>query len=140
LLDRYASESRRDSYQILTAREAGTMVGFAAVRRPKVASDPRLRGLRVATLSDIVVPPERTDIVLALLAAAEHIAQSAEADAVLCTSADPRLIALLKRQAYMPASANIHFFLRDRAGLAQWPIELQSWCLARGDGESDEVF
>jgi GNAT superfamily N-acetyltransferase len=140
LLSRYLNGRASESYQFLRAHEGNTLVGVAVLRRPRETSDPRLGGARVATVSDIVFPLDRSGVGLALLGAAEREASRIGADAVLCTSAHPRLVTLLRRQGYMAASANVHFLLRDRAVAAHWPSSLQSWWLARGDGESDEVF
>ncbi len=130
-------EARR--YQFVTAREGAGLTGVAVLRRPRVESDRRLRGIRVATLSDIVFPPQRADVGLGLLAGVERTARAAGGDAILCSTSHPALTRLLRRQGYFRAPANLHFFVRDTTG-ARWPQELGSWWLARGDGGSDEVF
>ena len=128
------------SYAFVTARDGARLVGVAVVRRPKATSDPRLRGVRVATISDIVFPPERADIGLAVLRGVERGARAAGVDAILCTTSHRTLARLLRRQAYVRLAGNVHFLLRDTTAAARWPQDLQSWWLARGDGESDEVF
>jgi hypothetical protein len=140
LLGRFSGEAQSNVYMFVEARKAGRLVGLAVVRRPKESSDPRLSGLRVATLSDIVYPIDQPATGAALLGGVEHAALDAGGDAILSTTAHPALIALLRRQAYFPASANIHFFVRDRHSIGSWPKSLASWWLTRGDGESDEVF
>lgn len=140
LLRRYANEHDKARYQFVTARVGGSLLGLAVVRAPGGISDPRLGGIRVATISDIVFPPDARLVGLALLGAVERAAAVCDADAILCTSDHPRLVSLLKRQVYLRASANVHFFLRDRSGGSKWPQSLDAWWLARGDGHSDEVF
>jgi hypothetical protein len=94
----------------------------------------------VATISDIVFPPERADLGLALLGGVEREARAAGADAILCTTCHGTLAQLLRRQAYIRLPGNVHFLLRDTTGAARWPPDLSGWWLTRGDGESDEVF
>ena len=130
-------ESNR--YAFVTVRDAVGLAGVAVVRRPRVERDPRLRGIRVATLSDIVFPAERADAGLAVLAGVERTARAAGGDAILCSTSHRALARLLRRQGYFGAPPNLHFFLRDTTG-ARWPQELGSWWLARGDAESDEIF
>jgi len=129
-------------YEFVAARDRGRLVGVAVLRRPRAISDPRLRGLRVATISDFVFAAERGDVGLALLGGVERVARAADADAILCTTAQRPLGRLLRRQAYLRLTGNVHFLLRDRsgAGAAHWPQDLASWGLARGDGDADEVF
>jgi hypothetical protein len=132
-----ANESR---YAFLTARAGGRLVGVAVLLQPRALSDPRLRGVRVATISDIVVPPERSDVGLALLAAVARAARSAGADAILATTGHAALASLLRRQGYVALAGNMHFFVRDATGAARWPPDLAGWWLARGDSGADEVF
>jgi hypothetical protein len=127
-------------YAFVTARDGSRLVGVAVVREPRAISDPRLRRVRVATISDIVFPPERADIGLAVLGGVERAARAAESDAILCTTGHRALAPLLRRQTYVPLRGNVHFFLRDGTGATPWPHDLGSWWLARGDAEADEVF
>ncbi|HEV8305280.1 MAG TPA: hypothetical protein VGQ25_09985 [Gemmatimonadales bacterium] len=127
-------------YAFITARDGTRLVGVAVLLQPRAISDPRLRGVRVATISDIVFPPERADVGLAVLAAVERAARSAGADAILATTSHGALARLLRRQAYAALPGNVHLFLHDATGPARWPRDLASWWLARGDGEADEVF
>lgn len=127
-------------YAFVSARDGVQLGGTAVIRRPKVSDDPRLRGARVATISDIVFPPERAEVGLALLGGAERIARAADSDAILCTTSHAALARLLRRQAYFRLAGNVHFFLRDTTRAERWPRDIASWWLARGDGDADEVF
>jgi hypothetical protein len=127
-------------YAFVTARDGTQLVGVAVLLQPRAIGDPRLRGVRVATISDIVFSPQRADVGLALLGAVERAARSAGADAILATTSHGALARLLRRQAYVALPGNVHFFLHDATGTARWPRDLASWWLARGDGEADEVF
>lgn len=138
LRSRFAAEEGR--YVFCTVRKGMRLAGVAVVRRPSASSDPRLRNVRVATLSDIVFPPEWTDVGLALLGCVSQTARAAGADAILCSTSHPALARLLRRQAYVPLPGNVHVLLHDRSGATSWPQDLAAWWLARGDGEADEVF
>lgn len=137
LRGRYGGAHR---YAFITARAGTRLVGVAVLLQPRADSDPRLRGVRVATISDIVFPSERPDVGLALLGTVERAARRAGADAILATTSHRALSRLLRRQAYFALPGNVHFFLHDATGATRWPRDLASWWLARGDGEADEVF
>jgi hypothetical protein len=134
-----AADAQDGRYVFCTARRGMRLAGVAVVRRPSAGGDPRLRNVRVATLSDIVFPPDRTDVGLALLGGVARAAHAAGADAILCSTNHPALARLLARQAYVPLPGNVHVLLHDRTG-TRWPQDLGAWWLARGDGEADEVF
>lgn len=127
-------------YSFIAVREAGRLAGVAVARKPKATSDERLGNLRVATISDILFPPTRADVGLALLGALETSSRAAGADAITAMSCHPALIRLLPRQAYVRLGGNVHFFLRDITGESVWPTDLSAWWLNRGDGESDTTF
>jgi hypothetical protein len=127
-------------YTFVTVRDASRLEGVAVVRQPKLNGDPRLRGVRVATISDIVYPLKRRDVGLALLGAVEGAAKAANSDAILCSTSHHDLAGLLRRQAYFRVAGNLHFLLRDTNQTTRWPKDLASWWLARGDANADEVF
>jgi hypothetical protein len=119
----------------------GEEAGYALVRRARTeGGDPRLNGLRVATLSELVAPLDRPAAVLSLLAAAERVAAADGADALLATASHPALRSLLRRRAYLPLPGNVHFLLRDAAGGDPLPRTLDQWWLMRGDSAADDVF
>ena len=127
-------------YTFVTTRDRGRLLGVAIVRRPRATSDARLKGIRVATLSDVVFPVDRADAGLATLGAIERVARAAGADAVTCMTSHPKLCALLRRQGYLRLGGNVHFFLRDVSASNRFRTDLEDWWLARGDGESDTSF
>jgi len=142
---RFSAAATGEPYLFVTARDGARLVGVAVLRRPRAISDRRLRGLRVATISDVVFPSRRAEVGLALLGGVERAARAAEADAILCTTSQRALARLLRRQAYLRLPGNVHFLLRDgrgegSEGAVRWPQDLASWGLARGDGDADEVF
>ena len=134
------ASAEAELYSFVATRERGRLVGVAVMRRPRATSDRRLGGVRVATVSDLVFQPVRTDVGLATLGELERAARAADADALICMTSHAALATLLKRQAYLRLSGNVHFFLRDVTAPGRWPTDLTSWWLARGDGESDATF
>jgi hypothetical protein len=128
------------AYERLAVYDARRIVAAAVVRRPRDAGDPRLRGIKVATLSDLVYSAEQPGAGLAALAGAEDLARRLGAHALLCTASHPAVTRLLPRRAYVPLPGNVHFMLRDRGGRHEMPTSLDAWWLTRGDADADEVF
>jgi hypothetical protein len=133
-------DNERNPYTFVTARDRGRLVGVAVVRRPRAASDARLKGIRVATVSELLFSVDRPDAGLATLGAIERVARAAGADALTCMTSHPILSGLLRRQGYLRLAGNVHFFLRDVSGPDRFRTDLAAWWLARGDGESDTSF
>lgn len=134
---RYASDN---AYELATIRHGTELLGLAVVRRPRDEGDPRLRGIKVATLSDLLFPVDRPDVALATLAAAEQVARRFGADALLCSASHPAITSMLPRRGYVALSGNVHFLVRDPKGARGLPAALADWWLTRGDANSDDVF
>ncbi|MEJ7810377.1 MAG: GNAT family N-acetyltransferase [Gemmatimonadaceae bacterium] len=137
---RYGPAEQGDAYEMVAVRDGRELVGAAAVRRPRGEGDPRLRGIKVATLSEIIFPPARADAGLATLAAAERAARALGADALLCTASHPALAALLPRRGFVRLPGNAHFMVRDPKNAHALPPALDAWWITRGDASADEVF
>ena len=127
-------------YALVTVREHSRLVGVGVVRRPRKEGDPRLGGIAVGTLSDIVYPTDRRDVGRALLAGADALARRFEADALLCSASHPGLRTLLTASGYLPIPGNLHFLARDPRSEYSLPVTLAEWWLTRGDSNADEVF
>lgn len=127
-------------YTFVTVREHRTLVGFGVVRRPRKDGDPRLGGVAVGTLSDIVFPIDRREVGRAVLVGADAAARRLEADALVCSASHPSLRALLTASGYIPLPGNLHFLERDPGGTYALPTRLAEWWLTRGDSNADEVF
>jgi hypothetical protein len=136
---RYGSHDE-GRYQFVTVRDGSALAGFAAVRRPRAEGDPRLKGIRVATLSEVIFPKDLPNAGLALLAASEETAREVEADALLCSTSHRSLSPLLRRRAFVGLPGNLHFLVRDPAGNLALPQVLADWWLTRGDMDADETF
>ena len=118
----------------------GRLEAVAIVKKPRAQGDERLRGIMVATLSDILFPADRADAGLAALAGAERIARRMGADAILCSATHPTVTALLPRRAYLRMPGNIYFLIRDPQRALNLPTGLDAWWVTRGDDGSDETF
>lgn len=140
LLPRYPA-APGDPYRWVAAYVEGTLRGIAMVRQPRADGDPRLAGIRIATVADMVVSPGDRKVVLALLGEAERSARSTGADALLMSASSPLLQRILLRQLYVPFGGNVHLLFRD-AGADPSPFGtgVSQWYLTRGDGLADETF
>ena len=139
---RYGGRRARD-YLAIPVRDASrALSALAIVRRPRASGDPRLNGIRVAVLSDLLYPPASAALGLEAIAGAERTARAAGADALLATATDERVRALLRRRAYLDLPGNVHLMVRvsGAAGTCGTPPRLGEWWLTRGDSEADEVF
>jgi hypothetical protein len=128
-------------YRWIGVRHGHSLAGVAIVRIPPGAGDERLGGIRVATLADLLYDPADARCGLALLGAVERAALTLDADALLASSASPRTVRLLRRQAYLPLGGSIHLLFRARGesgtGFGQ---SVADWWLQRGDGGSDDAL
>jgi hypothetical protein len=136
---RYGGRRARE-YLVVPLRVKNDLQALAVVRRPSGTGDPRLRGIRVAVLSELLYPVSDRGMGCALLAAAEHGAQELGADALLVSATHAAVRPLLRRRAYLPLPRNVHFMVRMPAGGPALPRALGSFWLTRGDSEADEAF
>lgn len=129
------------SYHVVTARRSGRLAGVAIVRGPRGVGDPRLAGVSVATIADILFAPQDRAVGLALTGGAERVARACRADVLLCGATHPALAGVLARQAYLRLPGTIHLLVRDaRADRSVWTPDVARWWLTRGDGGADEAF
>jgi hypothetical protein len=110
------------------------------VRRWTETPDPRLHGIKVATLADILFRADEPAAGLAALAGAERLARRMGADALLCSAAHPVLTSVLRHRAYLRLPANVHLMIRDPKRTAGLPLRVEEWWLTRGDANSDDAF
>lgn len=131
---------RPAEYSFVTAREGGALAGVAVVRRPREQGDARLRGIRIATIADILFPTQRAGVGAALLHRARRLAHAWNADALLCSGTHPILLRLLRMNGFLKGPANVSFLLRDKTPAGKLPDPLEEWWLTRGDSDADGVF
>ena len=142
MLLRYDSNSQEADklYRAVSVYRDGKLVALGWVRRPREQGDPRLGGLRMASLSDLLVRPDDLPAINALLAAAEACAASLGAEAILCSASHIALTKPLRQRRYVSIAGNVHFFMRGEPAVGAWPSTVEQWWLARGDSEADAVF
>lgn len=128
-------------YRWVGVRRAGALAGLAIIRTPRETADERLRGIRVATLSDLLLDPADAKSGLALLGAVERTARDLDADAIVASTSAPSMVRHLRRQWYVPLGGSIHLLFRssDASG-AKLGDNVQDWWLQRGDGGSDDAL
>ena len=126
-------------YRSVGVTQHGALRGLAVIRVPRANGDPRLQGIRVATLSDLVYDPARADVGLALLAGAERAARRLDADALVASAAHQAHGPLLKRRGFLRFPGNLHLLVRDAAGELVG-AKLDEWWVLRGDMNADMVF
>jgi hypothetical protein len=132
--------ARAERYRFISARRERSLGGVAVVRRPEANGDPRLRGIRVAVLADLLFPVGDAATGDALVAGVEDVARELHADALLVSPSHPAVEAVLRSRMYVGLPGNMYFLTRDSAGTLMLPDTLADWWLTRGDMEADEVF
>lgn len=125
------------SYEVAGVWQGGALRAWSIVRRPGRQSEGRLKGLSVATLSDVLYPADEPALGLAAVAAAERLARDMGADALLCSGTHAALERVLARRGFLSAPPNLHLLVRDPHGRAS-AVDLTDWWLTRGDGQADE--
>jgi hypothetical protein len=127
-------------YRSIGIRRDDVLRGLAVVRAPRSNGDPRLRGIRVATLSDLVYDPAQADVGLALVAEAERAARRLDADALMASAGHRAHGPLLRRRGFLRFGGNLHLLVRDATGALPGPTTLADWWVLRGDMNADMVF
>jgi GNAT superfamily N-acetyltransferase len=127
------------AYDLVTVWSGSTLEGWSIVRQPNEVPDPRLSGLRVASLSDALYPLIRPAVGAAVVRGAESSARVHRADALLCSASHPAFERVLSRRGYAPLPANVHFMARDSAEYTFGTLPDEIW-VTRGDAYSDETF
>lgn len=128
-----------DYYDLVGVWTGQTLRAWAIVRKPSVDKDGRLKGISVASLSDVLFPADQPGLGLAAVAAAEDVARGMGADALLCSGTHGALDAALGRRGFVPLPGNLHILLRD-PDTDPTEVPLTEWWLTRGDGRADESF
>ena len=127
-------------YRLVTAREGARLAGIAVLRRPRDAGDPRLKGIRLAVLSELVADPARADVLQALLRRVDREARRDGADAILGTMSHGDMLRQMVRRGWVKLPGNIHLLQRDPDGSCGLPDALSDWLVTRGDGDADEAL
>jgi GNAT superfamily N-acetyltransferase len=127
-------------YRQVVALEKGAPVGGAWIRAPRNDGDPRLRGIRIATLSDFLYPASAPDVGIRVLTGAERAARRTGADALLASTNHRPTVELLRRRGFVPFPANLIFLMRDARNELPGSVTPADLWLSRGDMNADSVF
>jgi hypothetical protein len=127
-----------DNYDLATLWRREEPLAYVVVRRPAAVSDHRLKGLRVAVLSDMLFSASSPGVGSAALSAAQVLAKQNHADVLLATASHPAVIRVLRSNGFLGIPGNLRFLVRDSD--ESLPGQLDAWWLMRGDAESDATF
>jgi hypothetical protein len=136
VLGRYSTEG---VYDFTSTWREGTLMGWAVVRWPGQGGDPRLSGLKVALISDLLFPIADPFVGAATLRGAERVARQLGADALVCSGSHPELERLLARRGYVALPGTVQVHARD-AEHHRFGGERHDLWITRGDARSDEAF
>src|SRR5690606_30220341 len=114
-------------------------VALVVVRKPERLDDPRLAGLRVGLVVDLLVDPVDTPAVIAGLLAARRWGRSARCDAVLLTLPQRDINRVARGLGFVKIPGNVHFLLRTPPGSATAPASLAGAWVTRGDAWGDDI-
>jgi hypothetical protein len=128
-----------DRYWFASTWRGAELAGLAVLQRPERLDDPRLAGLVIGSVVDLVLDPGCPAALARLLAAARRWARSEAYDALLLTMSHRALRLPLLRSGYLPMPGNIHFMLRDPGGKHGLSRSLDDWLVTRGDAWSDHL-
>jgi hypothetical protein len=115
------------------------LVGLAVLQHPERLDDPRLAGLLIGSVVDLVLDPRCPDALPGVLGAARRWARSLNYDALLLTMSHLGLRGPVLRSGYVPMPGNIHLMLRDPGGKYGLSPNLDAWIVTRGDAWSDHL-
>jgi hypothetical protein len=131
---------RNAGYEFLHARLRDRLVGVGILKRPRAEGDPRLYGVRLATLSDLLYRPSDPRAGLAILRGAERRARALGADAILCGASATAIDPLLTRRGFLPLPPNLHVLARFPRDVPAPSPGIGDWWFTRGDSEGDGSF
>lgn len=126
-------------YCFASSWRGAELVGLAVVQHPERLDDPRLAGLAIGSIVDLLVDPGCPRALPSVLGAARGWAKSLNYDALLLTLSLSALRAPVMRAGYIPMRGNIHVMLRDPGGKHGLSANLDDWMVTRGDAWSDHL-
>jgi hypothetical protein len=135
---RYQADSN-GRYVFASVWRGRGLTGLAVLQRPERLDDPRIAGLGIGSVVDLVLDPQCPGALPAALGVARHWARSADYDALLVTASHRGLRGPLLRAGYIPTPGNIHVMLREPGAQQQLSADLNDWMVTRGDAWSDHL-
>jgi hypothetical protein len=128
-----------DRYWFVSCWRRAELVALAVVQRPERLDDPRLAGLVIGSVVDLVLDPTCPGAFATVLGAVRRWARSQKYDALLLTMSHLKLRAPAMRAGFIPMAGNIHLMLRDPGGKHGLSPNLDAWMVTRGDAWSDHL-
>jgi hypothetical protein len=128
-----------ERYSFASCWRGDVLMGFAVVQHPERLDDPRLAGLVIGSVVDLVLDPSCPGTLPAVLGAARRWAKSLNYDALLLTMSNLALRVPVMRAGYVPMRGNIHLMLRDPGGKHGLSPNIDAWMVTRGDAWSDHL-
>ena len=128
-----------DRYWFALCWRQAELVGLAVLQHPERLDDPRLAGLLIGSVVDLVLDPGCPNGLSSVLGAARHWARSLHYDALLLTMSHLALRGPILKSGYVPMPGNIHLMLRDPGGKHGLSPNLDAWMVTRGDAWSDHL-
>lgn len=126
-------------YRFASCWREAELVGLAVVQHPERLDDPRLAGLVVGSVVDLVLDPAYPAALPCVLGAARRWAKHLNYDALLLTMSNFALRGPARRAGYVPMPGNVHLMLRDPGGKHGLSPNLDDWMVTRGDAWSDHL-
>ena len=130
----------RPEYCFVHVRSGSRLIGLGVVKAPGDEGDSRLRGIRIASLSDLLHAPHDRRAALAMLRGAERAARECRADALLASVSASPIRPLLERRGYVRLPANLHVLARFQGEAPPPSTDITDWWFARGDSGADGSF
>jgi hypothetical protein len=132
-------ERGEDRYWFASCWRGTELVALAVVQHPERLDDPRLAGLVVGSVVDLVLDPSCPAALPCVLGVARRWARSLKYDALLLTMSSLKLRAPARRAGYIPMPGNVHLMLRDPGDKHGLSPKLDDWMVTRGDAWSDHL-
>jgi hypothetical protein len=130
---------RPGRYEFIEVRRGGVLAALLVVRKPERLDDPRLAGLRLGLVVDLVLDPTDRPASTAAILAARQWGRQGGCDALLLTLSHLGVGRLVKPLGFVKIPGNVHFMLRAPAGALSAPPDTgRSW-LTRGDAWGDDI-
>jgi hypothetical protein len=136
---RYEQHGTDRRYWFASCWRRAELVGVAVLQPPDRLDDPRLLGLVIGSMVDLMLDPGCPGAMPGLFSVVRRQARSLNYDALLLTESHRALRTSLLREGYVPMRGNIHVMLRDPGGEHGLSLNLDDWMVTRGDAWSDHL-
>ena len=126
-------------YRFVHVRRGAQLVALVVVRLPERLDDPRLAGLKVALIVDLIVDVRDRSAGAAALLAARRWARREQCDAALLTVPQRQIGKVARRIGFIRVPGNVHFLMRTPNDAFEAPNTLDNAWVTRGDAWGDDI-